>query len=104
LPSDGLFLSKGKWRKCAKQRSLGNVPLREPPKENSWAPGVPRNGRVNFLDPNSVKYQECFSRTIQWSSIPLAGVRHEVSAYAGLYKLGFAAGSAFFGTPNWPAA
>jgi hypothetical protein len=46
---------------------------------------------VNFLDPNSVKRKECFSRTIQWSSIPLAGVRHEVSAYAGLlYKLGFA--------------
>ena len=52
--------------------------------------GVPQNGRVNFLDPNSVKCQECLSRTIQWMSIPLAGVRHELSEYAGLFnKLGF---------------
>ena len=37
-----------------------------------------------------VKCQECLSRTIQWMSIPLAGVRHELSAYAGLLnKLGF---------------
>jgi hypothetical protein len=39
---------------------------------------------VNVLDPISVKRQECFSRTIQWMLIPLAGVRHEVLAHAGL--------------------
>jgi len=91
IKRDGLFLSKGKWLKCAKERSLGNLPLLEAPKENSRTLGVSRNSRVNFLYPNSVKRQECFSRTIQWSSIPLAGVRPELSAYAGLLnKLGFA--------------
>jgi hypothetical protein len=46
---------------------------------------------VNVLDPISVKCQGCFSRTIQWMSIPLAGVRHELSAHAGLLnKLDFA--------------
>jgi hypothetical protein len=49
---------------------------------------------VNVLDPISVKCQERFSRTIQWMSIPLAGVRHELSAHAGLVnkldKLDFA--------------
>ena len=41
--------------------------------------------------PDLRQMQECFSRTIQWMSIPLAGVRDELSAHAGLLnKLGFA--------------